>query len=151
MKTLMICFVILAVIGITVVPEASASKTAITGFFQGEINGNSIFTDGDFQINNEKKHMRLSGFAIEILTDSKIDSCKNVAGIFFITENNDRHEIYLIGKKCTYGKSSYVMGSFESGILSVLDNNVILKGRLTYKIDQNTDDVSGHILGIVIQ
>jgi hypothetical protein len=134
--------VIIGALVILGIPEADAYKTAITGFFEGTSVENTIATVGNYQINNEKSKLVLTGEIQELLTDNKLGGCKNIRADFIIIGEDTNIEIDFTGKKCLYGQITYGMGYIES-------SDSTLKGRMTFMIDQRTDNVSGHLFGSI--
>ena len=129
-------------------PDASAFKTAITGFFQGTIDEDGLIkTNGQYQINRSKHDYELKGSVQELFAERVDVACRNIIGDFILNGVDTQRELSLTGKKCHYGNSVYIMGS----IVSVDDsgNNIegIIKGRITFIINQDTNYVFGFLKG----
>jgi hypothetical protein len=150
-KTILLSFIfIFSIFLLLQLPDVSAFKTAITGFFQGTIDEDGLIkTNGQYQINRSKSSYELKGTIQELFSERVDVTCRNIIGHLVLSGEDSQRDLTLTGKKCQYGNSVYIMGAVVS--VDDSENNIegIIKGRLTFMINQETNYVYGFLKGSI--
>jgi len=142
---------------LVVVETKLTHKVSVTGNFDGVFDHKSINTQGKFRISGEIETFVLVGTfentgvkhwnPVSGVYITSNPNCQNISADLVLESVETKINIDFNGKNCTYGLTSYVIGTFETTESVGKYGSIVGEGSITFVADHHTNNVSGQLKG----
>lgn len=142
---------------VVVVEKKLTHRVSVTGNFDGVFDHELINTEGKFRISSDVDTFVLVGTFENAVVQhwspisgvyvTSNPNCQNISGDLVLESTEAKINIDFNGKNCTYGLTSYVIGTFETTESVGKYEGIVGEGSITFVADHHTNNVSGQLKG----